>query len=250
MSSRMLEPGGIRISEAALPAAPAAVCQSLTVLQAHSQILQLRQQQLCDNPTSQPAAAALPERALDSVLRALALLANHVVHTNPTMPGAAELLLLPEFVSCLAIVLLVAVLGLDTGDGVEAKHAASSSSSGSGSGSSTGRQSFHTGRQQQRAGSSGGRGSSSGGGSSGGRGSSSGGGSGNSTRDKGVRVDSLTPLSCSLFGVLGIAKETALQAVVLAKSLGLSTASSLTVWLTAYRTVARHQVGHLVGSRG
>jgi hypothetical protein len=59
-----------------------------------------------------------------------------------------------------------------------------------------------------------------------------------------MQLDSMTPLSCSLFAVLGISKDNALQAATLARSMGLTAASSLTTWLTAYMTVVRHQVSH------
>jgi hypothetical protein len=168
-----------------------------------------------------------------------------VSDTLQLYPAASELLLLPESVSCLAIVLVSVLLGLDTSSDDWLKAAdttATSSSSTPGVGSSTGRQAPGTGvpqpqqQQQQRPGNSGGS-------------SSSSSSSSSSGMAAGVRLGSLTPLSCGLFPLLGITKETALQAARLAKAQGLTTLASLDVLVAAYRDVIVHQVSRRAAGR-
>ena len=234
MLSTVIQTEGLVLCRPAWPIAPSVVCLSLRTLQTHSQLQTIRQQQ---QPLDYLIASfeTQPEGALNAVLKTLLALAFEIKNVSPsvlaTLPGAADMLLLPEFVSCLAIVLLVAVLGLNTG--VDAAPAASSSrsirSSRSG-GRSSGQQRSRPERQQQTT-----LASSSGGGD---------GSSSSSSNSNSRQLDSMTPLSCSLFGVLGISKDNALQAATLARSMGLTAASSLTTWLTAYMTVVRHQVSH------
>lgn len=137
-------------------------------------------------------------------------------------PAGRELLLSHDFLSCLAFVLVVTVLGLwlDTSsDGQTGASAipAVSSSSAAGVGSSTG-----SGRQQQgQAGSS----------------SSSG-----DSISSSVRLDSVAPLSCSLFDVLGVTKETVVQAARLAGSEGLVTVAEMETLGLAYGCVLKFQV--------
>jgi hypothetical protein len=222
--SSVLQTEGLATCRVAWPAAPAAACLILTVCQTHSQLQTLRQQQpvgsLIDTIMTQPDG----QWALDNVFRAVLLLAWESIHTDPavlqSLPGAAELLLLPEFVSCLAIMLLVAVLGFDTRGAATAVAAArpAATSSGTGDPSSSSVQ-----QQQQQAPRQ--------------AGSSSGG-----ALDNGVQLDSLTPLSCSLFGVLGVSREGLILAAYLGKAKGITDAPCLTTWLTAYTTWVSQQV--------
>jgi hypothetical protein len=184
---------------------------------------------------------------------------------------------------------VVIVLGLDTSSRNGAGAAATPSTlSGSSSSSSPGRQVLGAARQQQLAqqavsGSSssrcfhGGSGSSSrGGAGSSGRGgaSSSGGGrarAGSSSRgaagnsgssssravssrgsglSSGVRMDSLTPLSCGLFDILGVTKETAVELAAFAEYDGLTTLAHLETLLEIYRTVLKHQVSQYASMCG
>jgi hypothetical protein len=64
-----------------------------------------------------------------------------------------------------------------------------------------------------------------------------------------VRPDSLTPLSCCLFGVLGVTGEAALQAAGFVTSMGIATTRGLSTWVTAYRIVVQHQVSCVDGLR-
>jgi hypothetical protein len=150
-------------------------------------------------------------------------------------PNAQELLLLPEFASCLAILVVVTALGCEThtsSDGgasgcepTATPGSSSSSSSGPRVGSSAvaylpgaGQQQQQQQQQQEEAG----------GGSSGG--------------SSGARLDSLTPLSCSLFDVLGITKETALYIAGLEKSEGHATLSKLQALVVGYSNLLMYQV--------
>jgi hypothetical protein len=141
------------------------------------------------------------------------------------MPGARELLSCPELVPCLAITVLVAVLGFDTGvpgsasDGAVARGEGASSSDTdgtSGAGSSSGVQAStrQCALQQQTTFAA----SCSAGvpphyASSSGAGSISSGRLGN-----GVDLDSVTPLSCGLFGLLGVDQGLLLTAMEGAKT--------------------------------
>jgi hypothetical protein len=253
MVNGILATDGRLFSTAAWPAAPAAVRLSRIVILCRSKVQTLRHQQplgdLFDSIEIQP------EGAMRSVLRVLFLLAFEVIESKPVVraeqllespSGAAALLLLPEFASCLAMVLLVAVLGLDTCGTGAAAFAATCSV-----GSSSGQRTSHTSRRQQlqeRAGS-----GSNGGGGGGGGGSNSSsveGGDSSSGLDNGVRLDSLTPLSCSLFDLLGITREAAMEAAVVAKPLGLTALPVLTAWVKAYQTVTKHQVSSIQDCAG
>jgi hypothetical protein len=58
-----------------------------------------------------------------------------------------------------------------------------------------------------------------------------------------VWLDSvLTPLSCSVFDILGVTKETALQLALQAEHDGCTTPASLDTVLQVYRIVLNHQV--------
>ena len=229
-----------------LPAAPAAVRLMLTVCQVQGKLQQLRQHQLLQPHTDITVKWSKAMRTVPVVMLAFAegLESRGVSDTLQLYPAASELLLLPESVSCLAIVLVSVLLGLDTSSDDWLKAAvttATSSSSTPGVGSSTGRQAPGTGvpqpqqqQQQRRPGNSGGSSSSS---------------SSSSGMAAGVRLGSLTPLSCGLFPLLGITKETALQAARLAKAEGLTTLASLDVLVAAYRDVIVHQVSRRAADR-
>jgi hypothetical protein len=236
VSSVLATTAGPLVCRAAWPAAPSAVRLNLQAFQTRSQLQTLRQQQRFGALFA--TIETLPGNgALEAVFRSLMALMFDVANIKPSVlqsrPGAGELLLSPEFVSCLAIALLVVVLALDTSSTAATAAAAAaptdSSSSGSSGSSSSGRRSSHTSRQQQQVPPY----------QTGGSSSSSNGGSSSSN---GVQVDSLTPLSCSLFGVLGVSREAALQAAEFVKSMGIATTRGLNTWVTAYRTVIQHQV--------
>lgn len=124
-------------------------------------------------------------------------------------PAARELVQMQELVSCVAVVLVAAALGLGDSrdDGAAGIPAASSSSA-------------PVRQQQQQEASS----------------SSSG------SLSIGMRLDSWTPLSCSLFDVLGVTKETVVQAARLAGSEGLVTVAEMETLGLAYRCVLKFQV--------
>jgi hypothetical protein len=215
----------------ALPAAPTAVRTALTIFRVYRSPL--------------PASPG-PLRAALRTIRVLAVpfLGKKDVPGSmlQSCPAASVLVQMPEFVSCLAIMAVATTLGLDVSGGDTASGAASSSSD---MGSSTG-----TGRQQQEqqaasaaTGRRGGTSSSSSGGGGGGSTSSS-----SSSQSNGMQLDSLTPLSCSLFDILGVTKETVLQLAGLAKAEGCTSPGALRNVVEAYTGVLQHQVsvcGHI-----
>jgi hypothetical protein len=235
LASCALSSAGRFTLEAALPAAPADVRLMLSIFKACSRLKQLGLQQLLlpEAPSVLHSDVELScEWGLPALLSAMKTLAfplkNGVAATLQSCPGACELLLVPEFVPCLAIMSVVTVLGLDTSSGGATGGASSSSSStrssgGSGSGSKTGRQLTGSGRQQQSplAGSN---------------------GSSSSGLSSGVQVDSLTPLACSLFDILGVSREAAAEAARLAKSAGLTTLGHMNMYMVCHNEVLRHQV--------
>jgi hypothetical protein len=182
--------------QAALPAAPAAMRLVLAVFQNYHMPPQT---QLFSHSKD-------PLLEVNRVMLALACgLGGHEPGTLQLRPEASELLLSPELLSCLAIMLVVLVLGLDT---------------------STDRTDAYTpieARQQQRQQLQ--------------QADSSGTGLSN-----GVLLDSLTPLSCSLFDKLGITKETALQAARLAHAQGFTTLFNFKITMASYNIVLDHQV--------
>jgi hypothetical protein len=247
LASCVLSSTGRFSLEAALPAAPAAVRLMLSVFQACSKLQQLRLQQLLlpEAPgLLHPEIKISNEWGLSVSLTAMKALTfplwDGVAAMLRSCPAASELLLLPEFVSCLAIMSVVTVLGLDltTGSskgaarvaGAPASRSSSApgascstrSSGGSGIGSGTGRRLPGPSRQQQQHTSS---------------------TSSDSGSSSGVRLDSLTPLSCKLFDILGVRKETALEAARLASSDGLTTLAHMQKDMVCYSSVLRHQVG-------
>jgi hypothetical protein len=216
LASCVLSSTGMFSILAALPAAPAAVRITLSVFQ------------VCRSPL--PASPGALHAALLATVALVAALQDDDDVPDGTLqscPAASELLQMPEFGSCLAIASVAATLGLDVSGDDAARGAASSDSDG---GSSTGREVLGAGGPQQpaqQAGSHKGAASR----------SSSSSGPGN-----GVRLDSLTPLSCSLFDILGVTKETALQLAGLAKEEGFNTPAPLQKVLEIYSCVLEYQV--------
>jgi hypothetical protein len=232
LASCVLAPKGDFSIEAALPAAPAAVRLMLKAFQAHSKIQEVTQQPLLQHGLWQGAYSNLSAciTALEMSTRVMWMLAEALqgdVHgMMRSCPAVSELLLSPEIVSCLAITSIMTVLGPDvsSGDGTgpaatQAASSSSSSSRGPSSGGSAGRL-IAAGRQQQP---------------SSAQGSSS-------SLGHGVRLDSLTPLSCNLFDILGVNKETALQATRLATSDAAPLNSNLHALVTTYCSVLQYQV--------
>ena len=213
LASCVLSSTGMFSVPAALPAAPAAVRITLSVFQD------------CKKPL--PASPGALRAALRATVALVAALQDDEDVPNGTLqscPAASELLQMPEFASCLAIASVAATLGLDVSGGDAARGAASSDTD---EGSSTGRQVLGAGGQQQPPQQVGSRSGA----------SSSSRGLGN-----GVRLDSLTPLSCSLFDILGVSKETALQLAGLAKEEGFNTPAPLQKVLEIYSCVLEYQV--------
>ena len=119
-------------------------------------------------------------------------------------PEASQLLLSPELLSGLAVELVVIVLGLNTSsDRLDPRLPSRQEQ-----------------QQQQQADSSG----------------------SSSVPSSGVRLDSLTPLSCSLFDVLGVTKETALLAARVAHSQGHTDLPKFNTLVLVYNSVLNHQV--------
>jgi hypothetical protein len=58
----------------------------------------------------------------------------------------------------------------------------------------------------------------------------------------GMRLDSLTPLSCSLFDVLGVTKETVLHLARLIPPTAITSTGSLPTLAAAYKSLLKHQV--------
>lgn len=145
----------------------------------------------------------------------------------PSCPAACQLLQSPELLPCLAIVLVVSVLELDTVADGGAGPAGAIGSSSRGSGSSAGGQPAGSNGQQQPqwAGSS----------------SGSEDGSNRSGSSSARLQDSLTPLSCGLFDILGVSKETMLQAARLAAVEQATTSGSIAL-IAAYTSVVTYQV--------
>ena len=261
---------------AALPAAPAAVRLILTTFQTCSRLLQLAGRE--DSPTPVQLLVA-DAGCLASCAATLGIgyisvlnLSNIVgeLSTQDTLqflPGARELLLCPELVPCLAITVLVAVLGFDTGvhgsagSGAAASGAGASSSTPGGTseaGSSGVQASTRQGISQQQVPASAAEsaagcsaelqaevlphyGSSTSTGTPGADGTSSSG-----RLDNGVNLNSLTPLSCGLFGLLEVDHSLLLTTVRGAKT------TTHATWgvnnsIAAFNTVVAHQVSSNTG---
>jgi hypothetical protein len=232
-----------------VPAAPAAVRMVLGIFQALRARHQFQQQGL--QPRTDP-----PE-ALQAVIVGMMTLTaacegyDDVPSMLQSCPAASELMQMPELVSCLAIMAVATAMGVDTSSDMRIR----TTSSSSGVGSSTGRKVPGAGRQQQqqqqpapqagcdsRSSGSGRHGPS----SSGCTGACSSGSGDAGSRDSGlsngVRLDSLTPMSCSLFDILGVSKETVVQYATLASSHGLTHVGFLHGSLKIYSSVLEYQV--------
>jgi hypothetical protein len=214
-------------------AAPAAVRMALTIFQNHDKIQQLKRQQDTGSPTVSLAqgTSELLLAAIDAMTRLIAACEGHGDMTSmlQSLPAASELVQMPEFVSCLAIMAVATALGVDTSsDGRTSTAAAPAAGRSRGGGGSASRRVPSAGRQQQatqQAGS-----------SSGSAGSNDGG------LSNGVRLDSLTPLSCTLFGILGVTKATAVLFARLARSQGITYPYQLQGVLRIYKRVIKYQV--------
>ena len=206
--------------EAALPAAPAAVRLILATIQTCSRIRQVAGREGSPSPVFLAADdTAIRERSTQALVCAhlvmLELAEAVLMHSSKgtllSLSGANELLLCPELMSCLAIMVLVTLLGTDTWTKKGAcsskgpKRVAGPAGSGSGSSSSSsGRQTTTTQSLSQQPAASAGyhqAGSSSSSSSA----VISGSNSSSSVRlANGVSLDSLTPLSRGLFGLLSV----------------------------------------------
>jgi hypothetical protein len=210
-----------------VPAAPAAVRMALTILQAYDKLQQLKQQQDTGSPT---ASSELLRAAIDAMARLIAACEGHGDMTSmlQSLPAASELMQMPEFVSCLAIMTVATTLGVNTSsDGRTSAAATPAADSSRGGGSSASRRVSGAGRQQQltqQADSSSGAGGSDGG------------------LSNGVRLDSLTPLSCCLFDILGVTQATAVLFAWLASSQGITYPYQLQGLLRIYKRVIKYQV--------
>jgi hypothetical protein len=238
---------------AVVPAAPAAVRMALTVFQAPNNLQQHEEQRL-----KQASGFAVSRDVHSAAIDAIVILSaacegfDDVPSMLQLCPAAIELVQMPEFVSCLAIMAVATALGVDTSS--DGRISATGTPAGSGRGSSTSRRVPGAGRQQrltQQSGSgsdSGGAGSS--GSSSGGAGAGRSGSSSVSSSDgglsNGVRLDSLTPLSCCLFDILGVTKETAVLLSGLASSQGYAYMGQLQGLLKIYNSVMEYQVSMYV----
>jgi hypothetical protein len=263
---RVLRPGSSGISGSPLPATPAAMRLILTTYQCFSNCLQPPAAVSSSLPGREGPVSVLAAfhvgctRALSAAQFAMLGLAEAVHHhavrsSLESLPGAHELLLCPELVSCLAIQALVMMLRLETGAaaatgsmGEGAAVVASSSSStqcpsGSSSGvdaasSSSDRLAHPTeGSLQQPAAPAG----SSAEHCTAGISSSS---SNSAGLDNGVSLDSLNPLSLGLFGLLGVGQGVLLQAATAAGHIwrGGFMPASLPVLFNAYHEVLAYQV--------
>jgi hypothetical protein len=101
MLSTVIQTEGLVLCRPAWPIAPSVVRLSLRTLQTHSQLQTIRQQQ---QPLDYLIASfeTQPEGALNAVLKTLLALASEIKNVSPsvlaTLPGATDMLLLPEFV--------------------------------------------------------------------------------------------------------------------------------------------------------
>jgi hypothetical protein len=198
-----------------LPAAPAAVRLSLAVCQAQGKLQQLSQHPLLQPHSDITGACSKAVRAVPNLVLALAAgVEGGVSEALQAYPAARELVQMQELVSCVAVVLVAAALGLGASrdDGAAGIPAASSSSA-------------PVRQQQQQEASS----------------SSSG------SLSIGMRLDSLTPLSCSLFDVLGVTKETVLHLARLITPNAVTTSGTFPTMTAAYKYLLTYQVSGSVG---
>jgi hypothetical protein len=200
-----------------LPAAPAAARLILSLFQTHSQLQQL-----------QPGGGNISElvKALRMTPEVVGILSTAVVYAAPgTLQSdstANELLQSPEFLSCLAVMVVVTVLGLDTScaDGASTQTGPMPAhGSNKGMQSRTGLQDNSAQQAEETA------------------------SSNCSGVINGMRLDSLTALSRSWFDIQGISVETILQTALLVKSDKSTSLTTARILVTCYRSVLEHQVG-------
>jgi hypothetical protein len=201
--------------EAALPAAPAAMRMILTTFRTCSRLQQLTGRSDSSAPLLVLSGDAGFQVDCNDTLRMLYWVGCDLAGTMHTqnvagalqlLPGAHELLLCPELVPCLAITVLVGLFGLNTGTQEAAGRGSGSSSrvaAAAGSSRSRGalraQESFQ--QQQQTPGGPAVPSSKAAGRHQTGSTSSS---SSNGRLPNGISLDSLTPLSRGLFGLLGV----------------------------------------------
>ena len=230
-----------------LPAAPAAVRMALTVFQIHDKLQQLKQQR--DTGSPRVVSSQALRAAINAIVTVTASFEGdfEVPSMLRSCPAASALVQMAEFVSCLAIMAVAIAMGVDTSSGGIASAAATpAASSSSGASSSTSRRVPGAGRQQpptQQAASGSDRCWAGSSGSGRGGVSSSGGASSNSSGlSNGVRLDNLTPLSCSLFDILGVNQQTVLLFARLANADNFTRPQHLQVLLKMYSIVLVYQV--------
>jgi hypothetical protein len=244
--------------EAALPAAPAAVRLIVTAFRTCSRLQQLAgmegssatvQLVAADAAFQDAFAATLGSAFLTMLDLAQTICVRSSEGTLQSLPDINELLRCAELVPCLAITVLVAVLGVDTGahggagsSAVASWAPASSSGGGSiGAGSSSGVQALASqGTLQQQSVSA--AAVSAGLPHQSGRSSSSGSTSSCGRLENGVNLGSLTPLSHALFNLLGVEQGVLLSTSAAAKTNHLATWGANNNSITTFDTVMAHQV--------
>lgn len=157
-------------------------------------------------------------RAVPGIILSLAEgVEDHAPDALQEYPAESVVVQMPRFLSCLAIVLVATVLRLgassDDGSVAAAMPAASTSSA-------------HMRQQQQEAGNSSSRG----------------------VLSSGAWLESLTPLSCNVFDVLGVTKETVLQLAWLIKPTDITRTLSLPTLVSAYKCVLKYQVSRVTST--
>jgi hypothetical protein len=187
----------------------------LTVLQADSTLQLMQQQHAVQRPDDSSSNCLAVSAVHEVMLLLLVMIGTDVSSTLQACPAAREVLLLPELLSCLALMLVATVLGLVTSTVGMGRHATIPATGSSSSSSRNEDSSSNSGNNL-----------------SGSSGSSS----------SRVWLDSLTPLSCSLFDILGVSKETVLQLARLAKAEKLTELREMDVWAAVLANVYKYQV--------
>jgi hypothetical protein len=195
----------------------------LTVLQADSTLQLMQQQHAVQRPDDSSSNCLAVSAVHEVMLLLLVMIGTDVSSTLQACPAAREVLLLPELLSCLALMLVATVLGLVTSTVGMGRHATIPATGSSSSSSRNEDSSSNSGNNL-----------------SGSSGSSS--SSGSNCFSNGVWLDSLTPLSCSLFDILGVSKETVLQLARLAKAEKLTELREMDVWAAVLANVYKYQV--------
>lgn len=226
--ARVLSPTERILHKDALPAAPAAVRLCLSAFQAHSALQQLDQLSSDHVPGQQR--LFMVQHAVAVLLSLAREIDGDAAAAVQSCPGAEPLLLSPELVSGMAVMSVVTVLGLDTSSQVGTGAADAPATRGSRRGGGTGRKRPGTRGQQQQnrlpllqQAASGSGGSCSG-------------------LSNGVRLGSLTPLSRSLFDILGVAEETMLHAAELGRPTVRTSLEGLQLSLEAFGSLLAYQV--------